>query len=85
LSRSFSVDEARSIGRTIGIDWAAAAFELEEFRMGLEVELEHGSRDPRTNVTADDPLLTGKIAWAHLNEISDYYRRLSRMEREAGS
>jgi hypothetical protein len=51
--------------------------------MGLEVELEHGLRDPRTNVTGDDPILTGKIAWAHLNEFPDYYTRLAKMEREA--
>jgi len=51
--------------------------------MGLEVELEHGARDPETNVTHDDPLLTGKIALAHLNEFPDYYTRLAKMEKEA--
>jgi hypothetical protein len=55
----------------------------EEFRLGLEVELEHGSRDPQTNVTNDDPVLTGKIAWAHLKEFPDYYTRLKRLESEA--
>ncbi|MGE5693458.1 MAG: DUF5661 family protein, partial [Candidatus Zixiibacteriota bacterium] len=56
---------------------------VEQFRMGLDVELEHGLRDPSTNVTGDDPILTGKIALAHLNEIADYYTRLYKMEREA--
>jgi len=51
--------------------------------MGLDVELEHGQADPRTNITNDDPILTGKIALAHLNEIADYYTRLYRMEAEA--
>ena len=51
--------------------------------MGLEVELEHGSRDPATNVSDDDEVTTSKIAWAHLNEFPDYYTRLARMEAEA--
>ncbi len=51
--------------------------------MGMNVELEHGSRDPSTDVTGNDPLLTGKIALAHLNEFPDYYTRLTAMENEA--
>jgi hypothetical protein len=51
--------------------------------MGMEVELEHGLHDPETNVTGNDPLLTGKIAWAHLKEFPDYYTRLKQMEAEA--
>ena len=78
----FSAAEAREIGAAIGIDWTAAAFDLEQFRQGLEVELEHGAHDPETDVTGDDPLLTGKIAWAHLKELSDYYTRLAVMEGE---
>lgn len=81
--RQFDLDEARAIGDELGVDWKAT--DLEQFRLGLSVELEHGVADPRTNVTNDDPLLTGKIAWAHLNEIPDYYTRLLAMEREAGS
>lgn len=79
----FTTEDATSIGNQIGIDWAVT--NLEEFRKGLAVELEHGARDPKTNVTNDDPVLTGKIAWAHLNEIPDYYTRLIEMERLAGS
>ena len=51
--------------------------------MGLDVELEHGLASPQTNVTNDDPLMTGKIALAHLNEFSDYYTRLEKLEKEA--
>ena len=79
----FTREEAQRIGTEIGIEWAASPFDLEQFRMGLEIELEHGARDPETDVTGDDPLLTGKIAWAHLKELPDYYTRLAVMEREA--
>jgi Protein of unknown function (DUF5661) len=79
----FSADEAREAGEAIGIDWATAPFDVEQFRRGMEVELEHGLRDPRTNVTDDDPTFTAKIALAHLNEFADYYTRLERMEADA--
>lgn len=79
--RTFTDAEARSIGDTLGISWTNV--DLGQFRRGLEVELEHGARDPQTNVTHDDPLITGKIAWAHLKEIRDYYTRLDRLESEA--
>jgi len=75
------VEEARNIGATLGIDWAKV--DLEQFRRGLEVEFEHGARDPETNVTNDDRVLTGKIAWAHLKEFPDYYTRLDKLETEA--
>ena len=75
--------EAREIGQRIGIDWDTSRFDVEQFRMGLEVELEHGRRDPATNVSDDDEITTGKIAWAHLNEFPDYYTRLAQMEAEA--
>lgn len=80
---SLSADQAKRVGERIGIDWGTARFDVEQFRMGLEVELEHGRRDPATNVSDDDELTTGKIAWAHLNEFPDYYTRLARMEAEA--
>ncbi len=79
--RHFSIDEARAIGAGLGIDWTKV--DLEQFRRGLEVELEHGARDPETDVTHNDPVLTGKIAWAHLKEIRDYYTRLDKLEAEA--
>ena len=79
--RKVNLEEARSIGDGLGINWSEV--DQEEFRRGLEVELEHGAHDPQTNVTNDDPVLTGKIAWAHLKEIRDYYTRLDRMEAEA--
>ena len=74
-------DQARAIGEQLGIRWNK--FEVEQFRAGFGVELEHGTVDPRTNVTDDDPLVTGKIALAHLTEFPDYYTRLARMEEEA--
>ncbi|HUF64728.1 MAG TPA: DUF5661 family protein [Gemmatimonadaceae bacterium] len=79
--RKFSADEARDIGTSLGIDWST--IDPEQFRRGLEVELEHGAHDPDTNVTNDDLNLTGKIAWAHLKEFPDYYTRLDKLEAEA--
>lgn len=79
--RIFSEDKAKEIGEKLGIDWTK--WDIEQFRRGMDVELEHGSRDPHTNVTNDDPLVTGKIALAHLNEFPDYYTRLDEMEEEA--
>ena len=81
--RRFTAEEARRIGQAIGIDWSSSRFDVEQFRMGLDVELEHGLHDPATNVTDDDEMVTGKIARAHLNEFPDYYTRLERMEAEA--
>ena len=79
--RQNPVEEARLVGTQLGIDWTK--IDLEQFRRGLEVELEHGAHDPETNVTNNDPILTGKIAWAHLKEFRDYYTRLDRLEAEA--
>jgi hypothetical protein len=79
--RLFNTEEAKVIGEKIGMNFMD--FDLEQFRMGLEVEMEHGSRDPQTNVTNNDELMTGKIAWAHLKEIPDYYKWLEAMEKEA--
>ncbi len=83
--QGFSSGEAREIGEALGIDWGAAPFDVEQFRRGMNVELEHGLHDPTTNVTDDDPLITGKIALAHLNEFADYYTRLEQMEEQAHS
>jgi hypothetical protein len=77
----FSEDKAKEIGNKLGIDWSK--WDVEQFRRGMDVELEHGTEDPHTNVTDDDPLITGKIALAHLNEFPDYYTRLDKMEKEA--
>jgi hypothetical protein len=79
--KKFTTQEARQIGDKLGIKWTK--WDTEQFRMGLDVELEHGTIDPHTNVTDDDPIMTGKIALAHLNEIPDYYTRLYEMEEEA--
>jgi hypothetical protein len=81
--RTVRADEARGVGEQIGIDWESAPFDVEQLRIGMEVEFEHGSHDPQTNVTDDDPIVTGKIALAHLKEFADYYVRLRQMEAEA--
>ena len=83
MTQKFTLDEAQEIANKIGLDFTKEKFSLESFCAGLAVELEHGKRDPETNVTNDDPLITGKIAWAHLNEFPDYYERLEAMEAEA--
>ena len=80
-SKQFSTDEAKRIGAALSVDWSHV--DLEQFRMGLGVELEHGREDPETDVTGDNESLTGKIALAHLNEFPDYYTRLATMEAEA--
>ena len=79
--KHFTNKEAKRVGEMLGIKWDK--FDVEQFRMGMDVELEHGLRDPNTNVTNDDPIMTGKIALAHLNEFPDYYTRLEKMEKEA--
>ena len=80
-SKQFSLDETKRFGDFLSIDWSHV--DLEQFRMGLFVELEHGTKDPETNVTNDDMRLTGKIALAHLKEFPDYYTRLAILEAEA--
>ncbi len=83
MKRTYSADEARSVAESLGINFANVPFDLQQFQDGMNVEAEHGKVDPATNVTNDDPLTTGKIALAHLNEISDYYTRLKKMEADA--
>lgn len=78
---NFTAEEAKMVGEQLGIDWSR--FDVEQFRVGMDIELEHGTRDSRTNVSSDDALTTGKIALAHLNEFPDYYTRLEKMEEEA--
>jgi Protein of unknown function (DUF5661) len=79
----FTAEEARRFGEGISIGWPSAPFDVDQFRIGMNVELEHGLHDPHTNVSDDDPHVTAKIALAHLNEFPDYYTRLERMEEEA--
>lgn len=79
--KQFTTEQAGEIGHKLNIDWSR--FDVEQFRMGLDVELEHGLVAPSTDVTGNDPILTGKIALAHLNEFADYYTRLEKMERKA--
>jgi len=80
-NKHFTNEEAKKIGEKLGIKWGR--FDIDQFRRGMDVELEHGLRDLKTNVTRDDPVITGKIALAHLNEFPDYYDRLEKLEEEA--
>ena len=82
-SPHFSAEQARATGEQIGIDWATSRFDVDQLRMGMDVELEHGTRDLDTNVSGDDIAVTAKIARAHLNEFPDYYSRLAVMEAQA--
>jgi Protein of unknown function (DUF5661) len=79
----FTAEQARAAGEEIGIDWTSSRFDVAQLRMGMDVELEHGTQDEETNVTDDDVVTTAKIARAHLNEFPDYYSRLAVMEAEA--
>ena len=79
--KHFTSEQAKTTGEKLGINWSK--YNVEQYRMGLDVELEHGLVDPHTNVTDDDPIMTGEIALAHLNEFPDYYTRLDKMEKEA--
>lgn len=81
VKNHFTEQQAKEIGEQLGVDWSK--FDVEQFRHGMDVELEHGTEDSNTNVSDDDPLTTGKIALAHLNEFPDYYDRLDKMEEEA--
>jgi hypothetical protein len=81
MKKKFTEEQAKETGEKLGIKWDK--FNVDQFKRGMEVELEHGMHDPSTNVTNDDILVTGKIALAHLNEFPDYYDRLEKMEEEA--
>jgi len=71
----FSIDTMLAAGDAIGVNWHRVSFD--EFAMGMQEELEH--RD----ITGGDPVLTARIAMAHLKELPDYYTRLKAMERQA--
>ena len=71
--KKFTLSEAVDIAKKLGVDFQTAGFTPEEYLEGINIELEHGTVDTNTNVTDDDPLITGKIALAHLNEVSVYY------------
>lgn len=79
----FSIDEAKEIAQNLNIDFSKEKFDLNQYWIGINVELEHGTKFPETNVTNNDPLLSGKIALAHLWEFPDYYDRLKKLEIEA--
>ena len=81
--KKFTSEEAQEVADKIGINFSEVDFELEDLRMWMDEEMEHGTHDPQTDVTGDDPVLTGKITLAHLKEFGDYYQRLEEMEHQA--
>ena len=81
LKKEFTDEDVRLIHKGLGIKWDK--FDLHQFRKGMNVELEHGTKNAMTNVTDDDILITGKIALVHLKEFPDYYDRLEILEKEA--
>ena len=85
IKGSFTREEAIAVATELGIDFTALGCDVEQFRMGLDVALEHGPRSPKTDVSGDDWNITGKIALAHLTEFPDYYTRLAVLEREAAA
>ena len=72
--------QAKILGEKIGINWSKVKFTPSDIFQGFKVEQEHGSKDKETDVTQDDPVKTAKIAWAHLKEKPDYYKRLKAVE-----
>ena len=80
---SFSAEEARRVGAEIGIDWSSAPFDNRAVPHGDGRRAGTGLHDLLTNVSDGDPVVTGKIALAHLKEFPDYYTRLAQMEEEA--
>ncbi len=69
-----TIDEARGVGNIIGVDWCL--YDVEQFRIAMDVEREHESHDSHTDVSHDDPLLTGMHALAHMKECP--YLRVAR-------
>lgn len=80
MEKTFTIADAKEIGDRLNIDWKK--INIEQFLKGINTELEHGSKDPQTNVTNNDPILTGKIAWAHLKELPNYYDELETIEND---
>lgn len=70
--------EAKILGSKFQINYKIVPFN--QWLLGLNIELEHGTQNPKTNVTNDNKIKTAKIAIAHLEEIPDYYKRLKSLE-----
>ena len=79
----FTSNDAAKALDLAGIDISNERYTIEDVATGMNVEAEHGTRFPDLDVTGDDPVITAKIALAHLREFPDYYERLEVMEREA--
>lgn len=80
-SSRVSVEQAKYLADLFGLN--LSVLKMSEWKYGLEIELEHGTENPITNITNDDLILTAKIALAHIMEFPDYYKRLKRLEEQA--
>jgi len=80
--KQFTLNDAQEFINYMRLDMSKELFKLNDVMNGMNVELEHGTRDKETDVTGDNLITTGKIALAHLREFPDYYQRLEKMEKE---
>lgn len=80
VKKEITKEEAIELGKFFKINYDIVPFN--QFWFGLNVELEHGTRDPQTNVTNDDMITTALITIAHLKEFPNYYEKLDLMEQE---
>ena len=76
-----NIKETNKIGDYFGLNWKI--IDRHEWHYGMNIELEHGTSAGIANITNDKPIMTGKIALAHIMEYPDYYARLKRMEASA--
>lgn len=79
--KKYTVAEAKVLGEKLGITWQE--FDVEQFRLGLNAEIEDGTYNPMTGFATDDPIVVGKIVRAHLNEAADYYTEWAKAEKAA--
>lgn len=80
MVKKITSKQAIQLGKLFNINFDVVSFK--QFLFGLNVELEHGTRDPLTNVTDNDLVLTAMITIAHINEFPNYYAKLKKMEQE---
>ena len=80
-NKTFTTVEAEQIGNKLGVDWVQ--IDLEEFRLGLGLETEHGSPERQTDTTYSNDALIGKRVWEHLKQAPNYYSVLIAMKAEA--
>jgi hypothetical protein len=80
---AYDLEQTAAIASGLGVEFADVTFDLEEFQLGLDMELADLSRDPEANPVWVDPMVVARLAIEHLGERSDYYSRLARMHDDA--